>query len=235
MKWGKLLLIFILGSIGGLIIERAIVPLLVRYPPFNKIDFLQNISSGTTIINRTETLVIKEDDALRSAILKIESSIVLVKSKNILQSGFVFTRDGWILTASNDALLRDTYRTTILWQDKEWPVKLIKEETSANKKLTLLKIEADNMPVLNFGDNIPSLGEKVFLLAIETDVNNKINYFVNSGIVKKIDDTKIYTNIREPNKLMIGSPLVNIQGEVIGINYALENGEVISAPTNLVQ
>lgn len=207
----KVILILILGSLGGLLAEKAVAPYLFANYPYKE--------GGTTIINKTEKVVIGENSALEDAIKKIQPSIVLIKAGKISQTGFIFTKDGLILTSKYSF----EGQVKVLWQDKTWPARVF---SAKGERLFLLKIEADDLPVISLSDDEPRLGQKVFLITPS---------FVNSGIIKKIEGENISTNIQETNESVLGSPLVNLKGEVIAINYSIIKGEVLSfvLPKNL--
>lgn len=207
----KIILILILGSLGGLLAEKTIAPYLFANYSYRE--------EGTTIINKTEKVVIKEDEALEEAIQKVKSSVVLVSAGNILQTGFIVSSDGLIAAAASPALAKKQ-PITISWRDKNFPAQIVKTDS----KILFLKIEAANLPVVAFDDREPKLGNTVFLIGF-----SKIgNYFVNSGIIKSFDEINIVSNFKEDNASVLGSPLVNLRGEVLAIVYDIKFNEVIS-------
>ena len=68
------------------------------------------------------------------------------------------------------------------------------------------------------------MGQKVFLFGIivEDEIPKSIT---NQGSIKMFDDKMIYTNILE-DKVLNGSPLFNVWGEVLGLNVIDKNGKV---------
>lgn len=57
---------------------------------------------------------------------------------------------------------------------------------------------------------------------------------VNEGIVKSFDENYIQTNIFEKIRLQ-GSPLFNIEGEVLGLNTIDSEGKIITIPISKIK
>lgn len=155
-------------------------------------------------------------------------------SQNI-GSGFIVKGNGVIVT--NKHVVADTSAQYIVITNdgKEYPVTDIK--TSSTDDLALLKINASNLSVIKLGDSTNlMLAETVY--AIGTPLGQFTNTVTNGiisglgrgitagsryeGYVEKLDDV-IQTNaaINPGNS---GGPLINSQGEVIGINTAIAQG-----------
>ena len=64
--------------------------------------------------------------------------------------------------------------------------------------------------------------------------NETPSKLVNEGIVKTFDENFIQTNILESG-LLAGSPLFNIEGEILGINTIDSKGEVIAIPVSKIR
>lgn len=71
-----ILLIFVLGGIGGVFFERYFVPRLAAVPFFSESDFFKEASEHTTIINKTEQIVIREDDSVEKIISQPATAVV---------------------------------------------------------------------------------------------------------------------------------------------------------------
>src|SRR4030042_5534713 len=113
--WAFVLIVLISG-ISGILASQFLAPYLAHTSPFNQISWLRKVNNGTTIINRKEEKIIKEDTAIEDAISKINPSVVGVVSKIKLTStktkktavpeaiygtGFIVTSDGLIIAASS--------------------------------------------------------------------------------------------------------------------------------------
>ena len=90
--------------------------------------------------------------------------------------------------------------------------------------LALLKIEETNLPVVSLVDlDGMKLGERVILSGVEL-IKTELNYFVNLGIIRSINQQLLKINLTEENVLSNGSPLINVKGEVIGLNLVDNKG-----------
>jgi len=89
--------------------------------------------------------------------------------------------------------------------------------------LALLEQRA-NLPVVSFInlDDL-SLGERAILIGAGLN-KDKLNYFVNLGIIRSINEEEVKINIIQESGLANGSPLINVKGEAIGLNLIDENG-----------
>ena len=57
--------VLLLGGIGGLIMDRRVVPSLVsKYPGLSRVPVFRDVVKNTTVIQKTEQLVVREDDSV---------------------------------------------------------------------------------------------------------------------------------------------------------------------------
>ncbi len=76
------------------------------------------------------------------------------------------------------------------------------------------------------------LGQEVFLTAATT--LNQTNWLAQEGIIKEIDATTLKTNIPQ-EQVMQGSPLFDVLGNLVGINYVDAFGTISVIPVNKIQ
>lgn len=168
-------------------------------------------------------------------------------------SGFIFRKDGYILT--NAHVLMDSRRITIQRRDgNEFDAKVV--GTDLNTDLAVLKIDVkEELPVLPFAD---SDEVRVGQFAIAIGNPFRLDYTVTTGIVSGKGRTILSadTIIRYEDFIQTdawintgnsGGPLLNIHGEVIGINALIRRavdsavpnpiraGAGFAIPSNLVQ
>ncbi len=140
-----------------------------------------------------------------------------------LGSGVVVDREGYILT--NNHVVKDADEIKVRLSDKrEFKGKVI--GTDPKTDLAVIKIEAHNLPVLKLGDSDRmKVGETV--LAIGNPFG--LNQTVTSGIISAVGradvgiaDYEDFIQTDAPiNPGNSGGALVNIHGELIGINTAI--------------
>ena len=143
-------------------------------------------------------------------------------------SGFIVSKDGYILT--NNHVVADAERMTIRMTDgRMFRARLVGRDSTTD--VAVIKIEATNLPAVTFGDdNRTRVGE--WVLAIGNPLG--LDFTVTAGIVSaKSRDvqglpgrtsysiTDFIQTDAAINPGNSGGPLVNIRGEVVGINSAI--------------
>ena len=139
-------------------------------------------------------------------------------------TGFFITADGYILT-NNHMVEKDktTSVTVTTLGGKEYDAKIV--GTDPGTDLALLKIQAKDMPFAELGDSgLVKVGE--WVLAIGNPLG--MEHTVTAGIVSykgRSIDTQSYQDFIQTdaaiNRGNSGGPLINIKGEVIGINSTI--------------
>ena len=220
----KIIAVLILGALGGLLFQVVVLPYLFTNPYFERFQFIKILKEREIVVNPKEEITITENVALEKVIEKVKDSVVFVRSQSktgkILEgSGLILTSDGLILTLAD--LVPQNYEIKIFFADKEFTPKVLQRKNN----LALLKIEEKNLPTISFADfEKIKLGERVFLLGLIFE-NNLQKMLVNEGIVKSFDENLIQTNISE-NKLLQGSSLFNIDGQLLGLNTIDKEGKI---------
>ncbi len=150
-------------------------------------------------------------------------------------SGVIVSEDGYILTNNHVIDRADEIKVT-LENGKEYPAKLIGSDPSntevSGTDLAVLKIDAKDLPALPFGDS-DALEVGEWVIAIGTPFN--LHQTVTRGIVsaKNRTGTSIkYGNFIQTdtpiNKGNSGGALINIRGELVGINTLIATNGLTS-------
>jgi len=209
--------VFCLGAIGGIWSQAFLLPYFANHPSFQEWGFVQRWNARIQIVNRTEQVVIDKSEAVELAAAKVSKVSVGIESKqgrNILQgSGFVYTTDGLIVTLSE--LVPVGYEVTVYDSGNVLGVaQVIKRDTQNN--LALLKIEKQDLQTAGISNtDSVRLGIPVFFLAMDFTQEGRAQV-VNQGIVKSFSREILKTTI-EDRALYKGSPLFDIQGNILGI------------------
>ena len=149
-------------------------------------------------------------------------------------SGVIVSDDGYILT--NNHVIEGADKITVtLANQKEYTAKLIGRDAAGTKvsgtDLALLKIDAKGLPVLPFGDS-DALEVGEWVIAIGTPLN--FSQTVTRGIVSAKGRTG-FSNIQYGDFIQTDAPinrgnsggaLINIRGELVGINTLIATGGV---------
>ena len=132
-------------------------------------------------------------------------------------SGFVLTQDGFILTNAHVVEGADEVLVT-LTDKREFKAKLIGADRRTD--VAVLKIEATGLPAVRLGDvNRLKVGEWVVAIGSPFGLDNTVT----AGIVSaKQRDTGDYLPFIQTDVAInpgnSGGPLINMRGEVVGIN-----------------
>ncbi len=147
-------------------------------------------------------------------------------------SGFVVGADGLIMTNKHVVSLDNATYIVITNDKKEYPVK--KVSTDPSNDLALLRIDAKGLTPINLGnsDNL-ALGQSVVAIGTPLgEFTNSVTSGIISGLGRGITTGSAYQGYVEKLDNIIqtdaainpgnsGGPLINMSGQVIGINTAV--------------
>lgn len=143
--------------------------------------------------------------------------------QNGLGSGFLIRDDGYILT--NNHVIDQADEITVTLPDKrEFTAKLIGKDSKTD--VAVIKIEGKDFPIVQFGDS-DTIEVGDWAIAIGTPFG--LSQTVTAGIISASGRSNIgivdYENFIQTDAAInpgnSGGPLVNIEGQVIGINTAI--------------
>lgn len=158
-------------------------------------------------------------------------------------SGFVISEDGYILT--NNHVVQGADNVTVTFNDgTEFPAKIV--GCDANTDIGLLKIDAKQVPFLALGNSDElDIGEWVIAVGNPLGLQASITVGVVSAKGRNdLDIVPIEEFIQTDaaiNRGNSGGPLLNLDGEVIGMNTAIASstggymGIGFAIPSNLIK
>ncbi|MGI6038432.1 MAG: S1C family serine protease [Limnochordia bacterium] len=159
-------------------------------------------------------------------------------------SGFIFSPKGYILT--NDHVIADARVITVFLPDgREYPGEIIGRDPLTD--LAVVKIEGSDLPVVEFGDSDDlRVGQQVIAIGNPFRFDNSVTTGVVSALGRDIsvhpqrdfDLTGMIQTDAAINPGNSGGPLLNGQGQVIGINTAVfqaAQGIGFAIPINLAR
>jgi serine protease Do len=146
-----------------------------------------------------------------------------------LGSGFIISPDGYVVT--NNHLVQgvggtgtvDTVTVT-LTNRKEYTARIIGRDTASD--LALLKIEATNLPYVNFGDSTRTrVGDWVLAVGNPYGLGGTVTAGIVSALHRGITGVGAYDRYIQTDASInmgnSGGPMFDLNGNVIGINSAL--------------
>lgn len=139
-----------------------------------------------------------------------------------LGSGFVIREDGFVVT-NNHVVDSATDITVKLSDGRQFPAKLIGRDDKTD--LALLKIDAKNLPVLTLGDSDKlEVGEPVMAIGNPFGLEGTVTTGIVSAKGRVIGEGPYDNFIQTDSSINPGNsggPLVNMAGQVVGINTAI--------------
>ena len=242
--------------VGGVIATAAII--FAVFVSFNSID--NSESNELVVVNENHTQTIGEsvgiersyEYSLVDIFEKSEESVVQVNvlrggSDGGMGSGFVYSEEGYIIT--NQHVVRDAKKVTVTFLDGEAYIGDV-IGTDPDLDIAVVKVSPSNtyLQPITIGDSSKlKVGEKIVAIGNPFGLSGSMT----SGIVSQIgrllpqesgysipDVIQTDAAINPGNS---GGPLINMKGEVIGINTAIQSitgefsGIGFAVPSNTVK
>ncbi|RYG39480.1 PDZ domain-containing protein [bacterium] len=147
-------------------------------------------------------------------------------------SGFIFRKDGWIMT--NDHVVGGFDKVTVSLRDgREFPGKVFR---SPENDIAVVKIEAKDLPTLVLSDSTKVRpGQLAMAMGAPLGLDQTVTVGHISAVHRadQIIQGKTYADLIQTDTAInmgnSGGPLVNIDGQVIGINSAIYSPSGASA------
>lgn len=210
----------------------------------------------------TEKIVLEESNAIIGTSSKVSPSVVSIVSKQLYQdlfgrtyessgagTGFIITSDGLIITNKHVVSDENTEYTVVLADGKSYDAKVQSRDPYLD--FAVIKIEAKDLPVVELGDSdnmeigqwVIAIGnalgqfQNTVTVGVISAKNRQINASDSTGQNSETLDNLFQTDaaINSGNS---GGPLVNLSGQVVGINTAMASnaqGIGFAIPINTVK
>ncbi len=148
-------------------------------------------------------------------------------------SGFIISSDGLIVTNKHVVNEQDADYTVLTSEGKKFPAKVLARDPVQD--LAILKIEAKNLPTVRLGDsdNIKT-GQKAIAIGYALgEFQNTVSVGVISGLLRSVTAggggfSEVLEGVIQTDAAInpgnSGGPLLNLKGEVIGVNTAMAQG-----------
>ncbi|KKP58773.1 MAG: Protease Do [Candidatus Moranbacteria bacterium GW2011_GWF2_34_56] len=199
-------MVMFLGWVGNLLLGRYLTPVLVKSKLFSRMEIFSNDNKNTTIINKTEKVIVREDNSMSeiasSAVYAVVNILSFEKredakkinlssvdelekySKGMSGAGTILTNDGIIVT----------YRTNIIEENAEYKVvslggnvldaTLVGIDEFTN--LAYLKVAGFNLTTIPFaGSSINNSGKKVIVIG---NLSGLQRVHITDGIITSFDE-----------------------------------------------
>lgn len=148
-------------------------------------------------------------------------------------TAFFVSDDGLLLTNAHVVSEKDADYTVLTNDGKRYSAKVLARDTS--RDLAILKVEGGPFPTLKFGDSDKlQIGQTVIAIGNALgEFKNTVSVGVISGLGRKVTASGggVVETIEDViqtdaaiNRGNSGGPLLNLKGEVIGVNFAMASG-----------
>ena len=234
----------LLGGVGGILILSS--------SPLKDFLGLSNIKEISLPTVKTDKVVLEESSAIIDAAKKVSPSVVNITFKKNMQdffgrvttaegggTGFIITNDGLILT--NKHVISDaTVEYMVLTSDgKSFPAQVLSQDPFND--LAVIKIDAKGLSAVESGD---SSAEELQIGQWVVAIGNALGEFQNTVTVGVVSARERTLTASEPTGASVenlegliqtdaainagnsGGPLLNLKGQVIGINTAVASKQV---------
>ncbi|MFW5697275.1 MAG: trypsin-like peptidase domain-containing protein [Fimbriimonadaceae bacterium] len=186
--------------------------------------------------------LIAEDDALAELVARVTAAVVRVEvpvngavspfaPSGGSGSGFVFRSDGWIIT--NDHVVGASETVNVTLNNGRTYEGQVRRSNDSTVDIAVIKIDATGLSSLPLGD-IEDIRPGMRAIAIGSPFGDQLMNSVSVGYVSGLGRTsqvfdprgsRGYTALIQTDAVInpgnSGGPLINIRGEVIGVNTAI--------------
>lgn len=250
-----LTVIFIVSSIASVTVDKYIFPKLGMTKFFSQFKFFQSIKENVNVIEKTEKIIIKEEDSINVIAAQAATTVVNILSipdttkPSQSGTGVIVTSDGVVVTY-RDAVIEEKAKYKILIFDgNSFDAELIGVDNFSN--LAFFKIATSNLPVISFANSDDSRSGKK-LIAIGNSFGEYQNRFA-AGLLSNINRTfNLAASVTSSSEKLegvfetdfssqeeyIGGPMVDYNGEMVGIigSVTVNNKEkIFQIPANVVK
>jgi serine protease Do len=192
-------------------------------------------------------LVVQENSAVIDVATAVGPSVVSITSKTVTRgffgttqqasgagTGMIVTSDGLILTNRHVVEDQNANYTVVTSDGKSYPAKVVSRDTVND--VAFVRISANNLPIIKLGDSgSVKVGQRVVAIGNALgQFQNTVTDGIISGLSRGVeagDENGFNTNTEQLQNLLqtdaainpgnSGGPLVNLDGQVVGINTAV--------------
>lgn len=199
-------------------------------------DFSNGVSNTTSQVSETSkpVAITPATETVSQIVQNVKPSVVSIKAEGNsgsgTGSGFIYREDGYIVTNNHVAAPAiNSGKLTVYLQDKtSYEAKLVGRNASYD--LAVLKIDATGLKPVNIGDSSAiNVGDLTVAFGSPLGLTGTVTSGIVSAINRPVtaggaDDQSFISAIQTDaaiNPGNSGGPLVNGQGQVIGVNSAI--------------
>lgn len=252
--------IFILGGAGGVFFDRYAVSWLASVPVLAKLGVFKKLTDRVTIINKTEQIVVREDDSVEKIVSQPATAVVNIVAltkedssvkKETTMTGVLLTNDGVIVTYNENPFNDEDIRYFVLLFDgTSHLANPINYDPLTNLLFFRLTDTADTPAIALANSDDSRVGKKLIAIgnaSLEYQnslavgiLGNKNRTFNLSG--KSVSSSEKWEGVFEMDlnnaNNFVGGPAVGFNGEMVGLigTLTIDNAvKVFLIPSNVVR
>lgn len=256
---GVTLVLVILGGFGGIVFDRYAVSQLASFPALANMGFFKKLTEQVTVINKTEQVVIREDDSVEKIVSQSATTVVNIVTlakedtavKQETTTGVLLTNDGLVATYSEKPFETVGVSYSILLFDGTiHPALFVGYDTLVNLAFFRLN-DSVNTPAISLANSDDArVGKKLIALGntfgeyqnrLAVGILSHNNRVFNlSG--KTVSSSEKWEGVFEMDAdtltSFVGGPVIGFNGEMVGLAGSLTFDNKTKAfliPSNVVR
>lgn len=250
--------IFVIGGIGGVIINNYVLPHIISWSWVSEKGFLDATAERTTIIEKTEQIVVQEDDSVEKSIGQPSTTTATiifpkrvtgsVTEEEIVVPGVLVTNDGVIATYREDGAILPTPRVIFNNGDRH-EVDILGYDSITNLLFYKVKKSTNTPSVIFTNSDDIRTGKKIILLKNgitrnESEIDFAVlagrHYTLNFGGTQATTEKweGVFAITSGATRDFIGAPVVAYNGEMVGMLGSVteeEGTQLFVLPANVIR
>lgn len=232
---GTVLISALVGALVGSAVTIGLAPRLIKVTPSGAAVVAPLAPINNTLTEESAVINVADQDG--KSVVEIKTTIsspdmFIQQEQHGIGSGFIIRSDGYIVT--NNHVVENAKQLQVILRDqsKKYDARVV--GTSPEDDVAVLKIDAQDLPALNFGDSHAlKVGQLAIAIGSPLGQQNSVTKGVISALHRSI-------SVPDPSSGQIenilnaiqtdatinpgnsGGPLLNSAGQVIGVNFAIE-------------
>jgi putative serine protease PepD len=235
--------VFVLGGIGGVVFDRSLLPWLAVQRGWDRVGFLKRAAGNVTVINKTEQIVVREDDSLGNIISQPATAVVTLIARSATSldrdgatmkhepvTGVLLTNDGVIVTyrEPGNSETENESLTALLFDGSSHEARFVGADPLTN--LAFFRIDVVDAPSIALADSDSALvGKKLIAFAFAYQSHQRR---LMTGTLETLDtpfnlsgqtvsSTEKWEGVLRANlgqeDDFVGGPVIQYNGEMLGV------------------
>jgi S1-C subfamily serine protease len=228
----------LVGALAGSAATISLAPHLIKVTPSGNAVVAPLAPITNTLTEESAVINVANQDG--KAVVEIKTTIsspdmFIEQERHGIGSGFIVRSDGYIVT--NNHVVENARQLQVILRDgaKKYDARVV--GTSPDDDIAVLKVDAQNLPALTWGDSSAlRVGQLAIAIGSPLGQQNSVTKGVISALHRSISvpdpGTGQVENIlnaiqtdAQINPGNSGGPLLNSAGQVIGVNFAIEQAQ----------